>query len=90
MEEKKEKEAKETKEEIAQRYMRYIDDFFQKYFLLIEFVVWFVFVVFIGVSLAQKKKEINAGYLMKLRSKTSNEPANRYWNEVRVNSNFVL
>ena len=63
--EKKEKEAKETKEEIAQRYMRYIDDFFQKYFLLIEFVVWFVFVVFIGVSLAQKKKEINAGYLMK-------------------------
>ena len=23
---------KETKEEIAQRYMRYIDDFFQKYF----------------------------------------------------------
>ena len=28
-------------------------------------VVWFVFVVFIGVSLAQKKKEINAGYLMK-------------------------
>ena len=22
-----------------------------------------------------------------MRSKTSNEPANRYWNEVRVNSN---